>query len=395
MTASAAAVAGAWPVTAARNSSRSIACRTTSALPSRWPCAERRAAARSRRTSRRVGMCVPRSRPRPTRPRRRGRRPRRRGSTVAPAGEPHLRQRGGEALERRLGEGREQRDIRAAGRRLPPERRLGGRSRAGRGCGQQRCHRESRAGHEQRPPGLPPPRRATARGAPQPMRGEQEPFEHAEDPAEHLVGDDPLHERQRGDVDDRVPDADERQRGRRCPRGRPDSEQRERKPARAPAPTPKSAASRPRVASTSATKPPASPPDAKSRVQPADAGVAEVEQVERRARRRARSAPRYERLGASRRRRACACLRVGRSLGFPPRPREMKPVRALGDSSVGRSAGSAARTPSTSAADQRNVRPFTANTTSGLGDREQQPAEGGPGECCRRSRSCSRRRSPQ
>ena len=91
-------------------------------------------------------------------------------------------------------------------------------------------------------------------------RPEQDALEHAEHAAEHVIRDDALEERQGGDVGDRVPDPDDartraarRDSSTKMPitaNGTPNST----------TPIPKSAASRPRVASTSATKPPTKPP---------------------------------------------------------------------------------------------------------------------------------------
>ena len=195
MISSAVACAGSWPVTAATNSSRSSVYSVDVGRPrSRLPCAARRAGARSRRTTQ------PRPSARPgdldlpardhveavARPRPRARSRSRPGPSARPA-------------------------TPARPRASPAAAAPAARRRAGDRCVRvRRCACRSTAG------GASP--RARGRGAagpsaisaqripatwissgasrpPMPDRADQDPLEHAEHPAQHLVRDGPLHDR--------------------------------------------------------------------------------------------------------------------------------------------------------------------------------------------------------
>ena len=113
----------------------------------------------------------------------------------------------------------------------------------------------------------------------EPERREQEPLEGAEGPAQDVVGDGALHDRQGVHVDDRVPDADDREGDHRDHGDRDAADQREREPEERE-PQREVAGQPPAGREEQRDEPADEPADADGGVEEADAGVVEVEELE-------------------------------------------------------------------------------------------------------------------
>ena len=114
-----------------------------------------------------------------------------------------------------------------------------------------------------------------------PERRAQEALERSERATEHRVGDDALHDRQRVDVDDRVPDADHAERGDGDEGDRHASHENERE-AEQRKPEREVARETAACREDEGDEPADQPTDSDGGVEEADAGLVEVEQLERR-----------------------------------------------------------------------------------------------------------------
>ena len=203
--------AGPWPVTAATKMSRSSVTSSTSvtAVTVAVRGTSRRSAI-SPNASPRAEACGRGSRPRRSRSRRSGRRSRPRVTIASPARASTARRRWrGTRAPARAGR-------RAAARHAAAPCARGAPS-SGRSQRRRRPTRSVAAGS--RMPATSSDRlRAEERDAErrdepaEPDRAEQDALEHAEHAAEHVIRDDPLEQRQRGDVGDRVPEPDDGER---------------------------------------------------------------------------------------------------------------------------------------------------------------------------------------
>ena len=146
--------------------------------------------------------------------------------------------------------------------------------------GQRRQHRQERAGGDERPADADRVDQNRRQHRAEPDRADEDHLEHAEDATDHVRRRGPLEQRQPGDVDERVAEAEHAERDERNPGLRPDAD---RSQGRAPEQDPDPEVRGETLAADQRERRQRAddPADPGSRVQEADAGVSPLQQVER------------------------------------------------------------------------------------------------------------------